>query len=456
MFINNMLGGSTRYSYFMKWKTKWVLDESTSPQTGGQGHVRRVRRKSDGVLGALKILHQNHSKNSERRQRMVREVSSLEQLAGSGIPKVLDHNIEDASNKSVEMYLVMEWIDGNTLQNIAGGKPQKIDYSLNIVRRLAEIVIRCHSNGILHRDIKPNNIIIDNESSIYLVDFGLSYFNDPDDELSTIGRQELGNRFLRLPELGAGQSKRDPRSDITFIVGILFFLLTGMAPNSLIDEENRPPHKKPSFFVPTNTKKDHRWKRVLSIFDVGFVVPIDFRFQDASKLIKYIDEAISYSPENETSQPSYLTELDELEALRKSIDATIDEVEQSLIDSLNLLTTSIKSLCLLHNFQPVHPSSKIIKPGKEAKVLWKVCRSDSTEPYVFVGLYALLEGENRSMVSIRLQTESHEKVVPTKEVFYNGPSADLRRLKEEVNKNAEKIFALAIRLLRTKIEKQIS
>jgi len=439
----------------MNWENNWVIDDTISPQIGGQGEVSKVRRKSDGIKGALKVLHAQYVNNSERRKRMVREVLALERLTGRGIPTVFEHNMDYSSEKSVPLFLVSKWIEGKNLQNVVNGHPQKLDYALKLTRDLAEIVKYCHGSGVLHRDIKPNNIILEAESNeLYLVDFGLAYSDAEDNVLITAVRQELGNRFLRLPELGSGFEKKDPRADLTFVVGILFFLLSGRAPNNLIDSEGRPPHKRDEDIFPKHLIRDKRWRRVRSIFDVGFSINSNFRFQDFSIFIHKLDEVITFNTVKADITPTYLDELDQLEALRTSIDASIDAVENSLIKSLNNLATAIKALCQKHGIGVVHPSAKMIKPGREAKILWKVCHANSDEPYVYVNLLATLEGENRSNVSIRLATSKSERTLKEEKVFYRGPSADIDRLNEEIEAKAGDIFGLGISLLRIKIKLQ--
>lgn len=154
------------------WRSEWDLVEGAPESAGGQGTVRQVRRRVDGVVGALKELHPAHRDDTERRGRMAREVRALGQVQGMGVPAVLDDNMQLADDTSAPLYFVSEWVEGKNLQNQTGGRAMPIEDALKITRELAEVVARCHSVGVCHRDVKPDNIVVDSkDSALTLVDF---------------------------------------------------------------------------------------------------------------------------------------------------------------------------------------------------------------------------------------------------------------------------------------------
>jgi serine/threonine protein kinase len=213
------------------WQSGWDLVEGAVGSAGGQGTVSQVVRRADGVIGALKELHPAHLADTERRERMAREVRALERVQGMGVSAVLDHNMRFVDDTSVPLYFVSGWVEGKTLQNQTGGRALPIEDALRITRELAEVVARCHAVGVCHRDIKPDNIVVgSNDSRLTLVDFGIAFAEaDPEEsDFRTEPAQELGNRFLRIPDLSAGQEeRRDPRSDVTLVVGVLFTCCRG-------------------------------------------------------------------------------------------------------------------------------------------------------------------------------------------------------------------------------------
>ena len=98
------------------------------------------------------------------------------------------------------MYLATEYIPGRGLSRLSPNRGGQADVNaaLNCVRKLAEVLDRCHENGVTHRDIKPANVVLRNGdiTDPVLVDLGLSFNDaDEDDDLTRAG-EEVGNRFL--------------------------------------------------------------------------------------------------------------------------------------------------------------------------------------------------------------------------------------------------------------------
>ena len=109
------------------------------------------------------------------------------------------------------------------------------------------MVQHCHANEWLHRDIKPDNIILKggDPAKPVLLDFGIAYKDGIIEGFETDYAQELGNRFLRLSEMSAGSAaKQDKRTDIAFLGGIFYYLLTGLAASTLADGDGRMPHQR--------------------------------------------------------------------------------------------------------------------------------------------------------------------------------------------------------------------
>jgi serine/threonine-protein kinase len=237
---------------------------------------------------ALKSLHPENLGSSERRYRMQQEVHLLRLLAGNGVPCVLASNVEAWDTPGTPLYAIVEWVDGPTLADFCGGRPQEIDVALPIVTALIDIVRRCHAAGVLHRDIKPDNVILHGGDIArpVLIDFGMGWAASDESmfgEFSTGAGQELGNRFLRLPEYAPGHHVRDTRSDVTMLVAILFYLLTGAAPRVLLDPTGRMPHEAMLERFSIQSRADVRWERLRRVFNVGFQQRLDMRFVDAEQ-----------------------------------------------------------------------------------------------------------------------------------------------------------------------------
>ncbi len=263
-------------------------------KAGGQGTILVVQNITDPKLkGALKKIHPDQQHKEIKRERMCREIASLKKISFRGIPKIYDDNATDVANPEIPLFFVSEWIEGKTLHEIYLKKPTSIDEAIRITRDLCLIVDTCHRENILHRDIKPQNIIISNDGVTYLVDFGLAWIKpitESESEFNSYPNEEISNYFLRLPEYITGYKKHNQVSDITYLVGILFFLLTGQYPKGLTDGDGTPPHKILTEHLPKELLSDIRWQKIKRIFDLGFVASIKHRFTSAIDLIKMLDE----------------------------------------------------------------------------------------------------------------------------------------------------------------------
>jgi eukaryotic-like serine/threonine-protein kinase len=151
---------------------------------------------------------------------------------------------------------------------------------------LVDVIEYCHFNGVLHRDIKPENIML-YENDIrkpVIIDFGLT-FNIEDSESITDEGQHLGNRFLYLPELRGGiEEKRDPRSDLTACCGILFYVLTGLAPTHLLDGDGAMPHQREGAKLNLELIQPAKLTKLNQLFDIAFQSFLDRRFQSSENL----------------------------------------------------------------------------------------------------------------------------------------------------------------------------
>jgi serine/threonine protein kinase len=287
--LNSLFGKWFHKGSDMPWASKWKPIVGLTPKFGGQGKVTFVEHADKHVRGALKTLRDsspNSRLRKERRARMRREVVALETLKGTrGITRVLDHNTDRFDDLSIELYVVQELIEGRTLAQHAD-PPVGITEATRITVELCELVKECHGAGVLHREIKPDNIIIDSLGAIWLVDFGLTYVEESD-SLKTDTNEEIGNRFLRVPEYSSGRgAKYAPQSDLTLICGVLFKLITGHKPSNLQDDRALPPHLSRHSPVEEEIKSDPRWPRIKSIFDIGFAVDINLRFSTADELLR--------------------------------------------------------------------------------------------------------------------------------------------------------------------------
>jgi len=267
------------------WESKW--EKINQLGSGGQGNTFLVKNKKGGPEEyVLKLLKKANPKN---RLRMQREVASLKALKHKGIPEIIDDNCEFCDEETIPLYIVYKFVPGSTLDKFIQTNKINFNESLEFIIKITRIIDYCHLNNILHRDIKPSNIILSNNfiNDPYLIDFGLS-FNSSEIEINdlTFTDEQVGNRFLSLPEQNiSNEDKRDPRSDITFICGLFYFILTSTQPTMLLDPHGKKPHQRYSKNNKINTLfTDERQKLLLNLFDIGFNNNINERWQSVEHL----------------------------------------------------------------------------------------------------------------------------------------------------------------------------
>jgi len=202
---------------------------------------------------------------------MSREVACYRTLNHAGIPQLIDTNTELFDQKDVQLYLETEYVEGQTLSTyVQKYGPRPASEAVELTCQLLDIIAYIHEQDTVHRDIKPDNIMLKlkEPTQLFLVDFGLGFLNIDDDTLQTEAGQEIGNRFLRLPEFRPNsQRKRDPRSDVTLSAGILLYLLTGRYPRGLDDDEGHPPHQRAEERRSISGLRDVDHFALLDIFD---------------------------------------------------------------------------------------------------------------------------------------------------------------------------------------------
>ncbi|PWG12318.1 hypothetical protein DF268_17120 [Streptomyces sp. V2] len=155
-------------------------------------------------------------------KRFERERDMHERLGGNGIPRLVDYDFYGG-----QPYLVTEFVDGKNLRDFLESNRPTLTAVASIVVQLLRILERVHATGVVHRDIKPQNIILSDSGDVFLVDFGIALPSDPDASRHTEGRTP-GSLGYKAPEIILGERNPTPAADI-YGVGCTFFrLVTGV------------------------------------------------------------------------------------------------------------------------------------------------------------------------------------------------------------------------------------
>src|SRR6516165_9631036 len=207
--------------------------EITSPL--GEGGMGVVYRAHDTKLGrdvAIKALPDAFANDPDRLQRFQREAQVLASLNHPNIAQI--YGLEESDNARC---IVMELVEGETLQERLKRGPIPIDEALPIVKQLAEALEAAHRRGIIHRDLKPANITLSRDGKVKVLDFGLAkalqeqhasnLSNSPTlVSAASVTGIILGTAAYMSPEQARG-AETDNRSDIFSFGAVLYEMLTG-------------------------------------------------------------------------------------------------------------------------------------------------------------------------------------------------------------------------------------
>ena len=192
---------------------------------GGQGVVFRARQKSLNRTVALKVISLGQWASEAHLKRFRREAEAAASLDHPGIVPIYEVGERDGS-----CYFSMKFVEGGQLDEVVRRKPISIRQAAELIAKVARTVHYAHEHGILHRDIKPGNILLDKNGEPHLTDFGLARLLDTQSSVTrTI--DVLGTPSYMAPEQAAGETtKLSKATDVYGLGAVLYQLLTGQPP----------------------------------------------------------------------------------------------------------------------------------------------------------------------------------------------------------------------------------
>jgi len=191
----------------------------------GAGGMANVYLAEDQELGrrvAIKILNDRHANDDQFVERFRREAKNAAALSHPNIVSIYDRGEAEGT-----YYIAMEFLDGRSLKELIVGRgPAPVDVAVEYVRQILSALRFAHRHGIVHRDIKPHNVLVDGEGRVKVTDFGIARAGTS--QMTEAG-SIVGTAQYLSPEQARGTAT-DQRSDLYSLGVVLYELLTGESP----------------------------------------------------------------------------------------------------------------------------------------------------------------------------------------------------------------------------------
>jgi tRNA A-37 threonylcarbamoyl transferase component Bud32 len=191
--------------------------------TGGMATVYKAYHPATDRYVAVKILSEQMSGDNELRKRFQRECKVIAKLEHARILPVYDYG-----HAGDRLYLVTRYIEAGTLKERLVQGPMNLAHVSRTIGQVGEALAYAHRLGVVHRDVKPSNVLLDAEGDCYLTDFGLARILEASARLTATG-VGVGTPAYMSPEQGQGE-KVDERSDVYSLGVMLYEMATGQVP----------------------------------------------------------------------------------------------------------------------------------------------------------------------------------------------------------------------------------
>lgn len=196
--------------------------------SGGMSSVYLAEHTRMHDLRAIKVLPKSKLGKSSYLARFQQEAKAIASLNHPNIVRAHDIDNQDDTH-----YIVMEYVDGDDLQTIVKKKgPLSFDKVADYIAQAAHGLQHAHDMGLIHRDVKPANVLINSEGKVKLLDLGLALFSDDQQASLTMDFNDkvLGTADYLAPEQALNSHKVDHRADLYGLGCTMYFLLTGQPP----------------------------------------------------------------------------------------------------------------------------------------------------------------------------------------------------------------------------------
>lgn len=266
---------------------------------GGMGIVFKALHRSMDRVVALKTLPPSALDSAEKIRRFQREVKAAAMLSHPNI--VITHDAHEANGVH---FLVMEYVKGKDLGKVVRAQgPLPIATAVDYLLQAARGLEHAHAQGIIHRDIKPGNLLLDPDGTVKVLDLGLARLEvsnerpvTTEDELTADGGV-MGTAAYMSPEQGVNTHNADARSDIYSLGCALYYLLTG-----------KPPYKEDSYvstilahrdkpIPPLSEKRNDVPEDVIAVYRRMMAKKPEDRYQSMAEVTEALSDCATNRPE---------------------------------------------------------------------------------------------------------------------------------------------------------------
>ena len=300
---------------------------------GGMGRVFLAEHTIMHRKVALKVISKEFSKNPEALKQFQAEARAIATLNHINI--VQAYNFESEGDR---FYIVMEYVDGQSLEKrVLKEGPLPINDVVSYLRQSAKALRHAHQRNMVHCDIKPDNLLLNQDGQIKILDMGIAKLNDPkkksqaqesepksDSQAQKDESHILGTVDYLAPEMASGEVEADPRVDIYSLGCTMFFLLTGQVPypettliERILAHQEKPP-RDPRELRPDTPKElayiilkmeekkpEDRYQsmdEVLAALDASFPESTDLNIMENSSKVPDVDlSGVHTAPKNSSA-----------------------------------------------------------------------------------------------------------------------------------------------------------
>ena len=252
---------------------------------GGMGEVWKARRRSDGLVVAIKVLSAELAKDQSLLFRFEKEVAALAALDHPGIVKLVGHDFQRCPP-----FFAMELCDGETLRERMSNPSFNVAQRLAVFSELCHVLAHAHERGVIHRDLKPDNVLFDAAGPLKLIDFGLATLvnGDPRYQLTQTA-MTMGTVDYMPPEQRTDARSVDARGDVWSLGIILYELMSGTLPVG--------------HFKPLTDRMPGLDPRLDQLVREALVSDRETRMQTAEEMARRVDHIRGVGPAFERPEP---------------------------------------------------------------------------------------------------------------------------------------------------------